>query len=332
MRNLKAKLKSAWGRVTGPDPGRRIAQEGQVLFDDMARLAASGMPRRSLLRLGISGMAGTTLASLGVRVAWADICNCNGTSYDSDTQCCTSSGVQNKYPITNLDACPNRVPHPGYTPSFNGCGPEGSVVTNFVPNTFGLANFTTCCDNHDICYGTCLSAKDGCDSTFYSCLAAECNTWYQVINHGVIYDQLYQNCLTAATVYYSAVHFRGGGAYTSAQDGACDCCGPVDPQQPCCPTASVCGSQCCAQGQTCINGSCCPNQQVCGTQCCPPGQSCINGTCQGTCSYQCPCPGGPNGGKIYATCSECLAACPTGLACFGYLYCVPLGNNCGTCP
>lgn len=302
------------------------------LFDDLALTAAGALPRRTLLKLGMSGFAATALGVFGLKPAWGDTCNCNGQTYDSDTQCCTPGGVQNRYPIANLGACPDRVPHPGYTAGFNGCGPEGSVVTYVIPGAFGLATFTGCCNDHDICYGTCLDNKANCDSTFLTCLNHQCNVAYQQIFHGLPYDDLYQDCLNVASVYYAAVHFGGGSAFTAAQDGACDCCGPANAQQPCCPQANVCGNQCCAPNQTCINQSCCPDQNICGTQCCSAGQSCVNGTCQSVCSYQCPCPSGPNAGKIFASCAGCLAACPSGLACFGYEYCVPIGSNCATCP
>jgi hypothetical protein len=319
------------GRTSTVRPPLRPS-DTEYLFDNIARLAASNLPRRQILKMGLTGFAAAIISSLSVKQVRADTCDCNGQTYDSDKQCCTPSGIQGKYPITNLGACPDRVPHPGHQADFNGCGPEGSVITNFIPGAFGLATFTGCCNDHDVCYGTCLDAKDGCDSTFLACLNHECNVWYQQIFHGVIYDILYQDCLNVASVYYGAVHFGGTGAYNAAQDGACDCCPPPDPQQPCCPAGNVCGSQCCPPDQSCVNGSCCPNQNVCGDQCCQPGEACVNGSCQATCQYQCPCPSGPNAGKVFATCAECLAVCPSGLACFGYLYCTPMGSNCPTCP
>jgi hypothetical protein len=100
------------------------------------------------------------------------------------------------------------------------------------------------------------------------------------------------------------------------------CCeGPCAPDGGCCPQARICGEQCCPAGASCCNGNCCP-----------PGETCVNGVCQETCSYKCPCPSGSNAGKAFATCLECLEVCPSGLACFGYSYCEPIGSNCPTCP
>ncbi len=68
------------------------------LFDDLALTAAGALPRRTLLKLGMSGFAATALGVFGLKPAWGDTCNCNGQTYDSDTQCCTPGGVQNRTP------------------------------------------------------------------------------------------------------------------------------------------------------------------------------------------------------------------------------------------
>jgi hypothetical protein len=266
---------------TGPQFSRRHRPtKSEDFFDEFARMAARGLPRRDILRMSLSGFAATALGILGVKPTWADVCSCNGQTYDSNTQCCTPNGVQNKYPVSDISNCPDRVPHPGYTPGFNGCGSEGSVVTPFIPNRFGLANFLNCCNNHDICYGTCGDNKDACDVRFLGCLSRECSFFRTV--GGIGNDILYEDCLNIASVYVGVAHFGGSDAYNAAQSTACDCCPPQ--------------------------------------------------TCQGPCQYQCPCPSGPNAGKIFSTCAECLAACPSGLACFGYQYCTPVGTSCATCP
>jgi hypothetical protein len=48
-----------------------------------------------------------------------------------------------------------------------------------------------------------------------------------------------------------------------------------------CPPERVCGTECCPEGQVCINGVCseCPPERVCGAECCAEGQSCIYGVC-----------------------------------------------------
>src|SRR6185503_9160435 len=98
------------------------------IFDDIARVIGSNIPRRKALKLAVAGLAGAALVELGIRPAWAfETCDCNGQSYDTDVSCCTPSGVQQKHPIVDLNACPNKVAHPGFTAVPNGCGPSGSV-------------------------------------------------------------------------------------------------------------------------------------------------------------------------------------------------------------
>src|SRR5436190_1520164 len=80
------------------------------LFDRLARSLGSGMPRRRAFTLIFKGLVGIALTEFGFRSAWAAVtCLCNGAPYDPSTQCCTSNGVQRKYPIQNTAYCPNRV-------------------------------------------------------------------------------------------------------------------------------------------------------------------------------------------------------------------------------
>lgn len=38
-----------------------------------------------------------------------------------------------------------------------------------------INQFIHCCDEHDICYGTCLNDKDECDLKFKKCLYKRCS-------------------------------------------------------------------------------------------------------------------------------------------------------------
>jgi hypothetical protein len=148
---------------------QRRSEQQENLFDEIARLAARGLSRRKMLKLIVRGFAAAVLWRLGITPVRATQgnCVCQGENYDPGKQCCTPTGLQNNYPITNLLACPHRGPHEGYTPGFNGCGPAGYVLVNLIPNhPLGLVDFTTCCNGHDICYGTCGGNKAYCDSTF----------------------------------------------------------------------------------------------------------------------------------------------------------------------
>src|SRR5690348_10281813 len=109
-------------------------------FDDLTRALGRGASRRTVLK-GLLGAAfGGVLASVGVRaprIAEAAVPTCNGVPYDPVSQCCVPAGVQPLYPITNLDLCANRVPHPGHVPEFNGCGQANGIISHLVTNTLG---------------------------------------------------------------------------------------------------------------------------------------------------------------------------------------------------
>ena len=54
--------------------------------------------------------------------------------------------------------------------------------------------------------------------------------------------------------------------------------------------------------------------------------------CDAVFGYRCPCPNGPNEGKLFDTCGHCLTICPSGLGCFGYSTCTVEHVACGAAP
>jgi len=50
--------------------------------------------------------------------------------------------------------------------------------------------------------------------------------------------------------------------------------------------------------------------------------------CDSNLGYICPCPTGPNAFKYFDECTDCLVACPSGLACFGFSRCSPVTVMC----
>jgi hypothetical protein len=54
--------------------------------------------------------------------------------------------------------------------------------------------------------------------------------------------------------------------------------------------------------------------------------------CDDSYGFRCPCRKGPNAGKLFTKCSQCLAVCPSGLACFGTSTCTAEYVGCGTPP
>jgi hypothetical protein len=261
------------------------------IFDNIARTLASPMPRRQVLKMAITGIIGAALAGLGIETAWAaQTCLCQGQTYDPATACCTPTGVQQKHPIASLDACINKVAHPGYTCVANGCGGNGG---SHYPSGFGAADFLPCCNTHDCCWGTCNNSRATCDTSFGNCLAQACQTAYG--GGGVVNTIKLQSCRATANAYESAVSSRFGTTfYVAGQSAACDCCG----NEPCFSCAgSSCGSlPSCAGGGDCLcftsvegNGACvhgntpCAGAQPCSsTAGCPQGYACLNTTCCGS--------------------------------------------------
>ncbi len=329
-------------------------------FDDLTRTLGRATSRRQVMKGLLAGVV-TAVVGRSIRIPGvaAAAPTCNGVPYDPSTQCCEPAGIQPRYPIANLDLCPNRVPHPGHTPSFNGCGPENGFVKYLIPNRIGPfrnVDFTPACNNHDICYDTCNSVKSVCDTNFFNDLSAQCAAAYP----GTSWYQTYMRtaCINVdARIFYLAVSQTptGRAAYEDAQKGACDCC-PVcencdGPNDMCCHdqcidtsndpnncgacdhTCDVCqvcdGGQCVAK--TCAEGTVCC-QDNCVTAC-PQGKTLNPQTCTCECSQPCP-PGQLQDPETCAcqdlcanvTCAECQTCDPTSGDC------VPVADQtpCGT--
>jgi hypothetical protein len=184
-------------------------------FDRLARDVARGMSRREAVSL----LVGTTaLAVFGSWVrpvrSWAAR---SGLAQDPDC-----NGIRSFY----RPDCPKLVPKQNYTPSVNGCGPEGGVFgtgINAVPNSpLFLADFTSACDGHDKGYGTCNRPKDVTDRQFLHDMYTTCGNQYP--GSGMFNTMLRIQCKHAAQNYHKAVSDLGEDAYKAGQAAACDCC------------------------------------------------------------------------------------------------------------
>jgi hypothetical protein len=184
-------------------------------FDWLARDIARGMRRRDAVRL----MAGTAVVALfesSGRPSWIRGAD-RHVALDPDCD-----GFRWPY----YDGCVNPVPKLNYTPSVNGCGPEGGVFgtgINAVPNSpYVGANFTQACNGHDEGYGTCNKPKSETDEQFLKDMQAVCAGAYG--GGGAINSIALMQCRNAATTYYKAVSTIGDDAYKAGQEAACDCC------------------------------------------------------------------------------------------------------------
>lgn len=208
-------------------------------------------------------------------------CVCNGTaiqpneaccsaespsqSYDTRTYCCTEFGVQDKYPIANLDTCPNRVQNPDKPPMDNGiCDPR------FIPDTFPRrgkqrADFTHCCIEHDHCYSTCKHPgnltddqyKLVCDNEVLQCMETECRDAFARGGRRFACLAWVQTQITVLNFLPSFVT-----GYKNGQKYACMCCAGDQPATPCC------GNEVMEQGEEC-DGT---DDSACPAQCIPAGQ------------------------------------------------------------
>jgi len=107
----------------------------------------------------------------------------------------------------------------GEEPTSNGCGSAGS---EWVPDSFpGGVDFSSACNNHDICYGTCGSSKGTCDDSLRQDMRDACDA-------GLSYWNIPGRaaCYATAHTYYLAVREAGSDPFKEAQDNHCkwECC------------------------------------------------------------------------------------------------------------
>jgi hypothetical protein len=167
------------------------------------------------------------------------------TAYDTSSQCCTS-GVQTKYPIKDLNACPSRVSHSD-PPTVNGCSVLWPLVLNAattglipIPGsiliqgtleaslTFFAVAFTNACNQHDVCYGACSldpNHKAHCDDQLLGDSVQICKT-NPLLRKGPFHGA----CMAAAQTFHKAlgtqtsVTFFEGAQRGADGHGGCDCC------------------------------------------------------------------------------------------------------------
>jgi hypothetical protein len=125
------------------------------------------------------------------------------------------------------------------SPATNGCGGAvtGTSFFDYLTTLFnaGLGivgnDFKSCCNNHDMCWGTCSGGNDylfdRCNSQFFDCMLATCRQYGSILQNASgspgLASNPYEFCLSRASIFYSAVQGVGCGFYNSAQDIACTC-------------------------------------------------------------------------------------------------------------
>jgi hypothetical protein len=137
---------------------------------------------------------------------------CGNLLYSPEIQCCVESTVQQKFPILDLDKCPDIIQRT--QPISNGCGND----TYRFPDHLGPLSWRSICDDHDVCYGTCGSSKLVCDGIFSAKTAAVC---------GVVTDQPLAAALCGLVSlggFQIAFRETSTDSWVKGQKENCQCC------------------------------------------------------------------------------------------------------------
>ncbi|KAK9541721.1 hypothetical protein VZT92_001743 [Zoarces viviparus] len=107
-------------------------------------------------------------------------------------------------------------PRPGYQiPEPNGCS---SSLVGFQLD-LGIPAMTTCCNQLDVCYDTCGTSKNDCDSEFRLCLRGICSD----LKKSLGFVSKVQACESMADALHSTVGTLGCRPYMNSQRAACVC-------------------------------------------------------------------------------------------------------------
>lgn len=107
------------------------------------------------------------------------------------------------------------VSNPNYVPTANGCG---SLGVFFDKEDLPRPEMVDCCNDHDICFGTCGSDKEDCDRKFKRCLYNTCEVHEKDMN--LI---SFKKCKGGAKLLYTATMAFGCTSFKEAQHSACIC-------------------------------------------------------------------------------------------------------------
>lgn len=96
-------------------------------------------------------------------------------------------------------------------PEYNGCG------TYELKVNLATSDFASCCNMHDLCYGSCGRPKVECDEVFLECMVNRC------LVEAEVGSKAHKRCMREARLYYNAVFGFGCFAYKRAQRRHCEC-------------------------------------------------------------------------------------------------------------
>ena len=149
--------------------------------------------------------AETVVTYRGYTVSWSG-------SDASDFQVLRTPGRPESYPAAASDRSIEQA-KARVTSAAEQASEEPTDSCNFVPDSFGDADFTTACNLHDTCYSSSTS-RLACDLALLRGLTAACEDAYPAGN------SLRLTCYTVASIYFVGVRLFGGLFYTGSGNPA----------------------------------------------------------------------------------------------------------------
>ncbi|XP_026677852.1 uncharacterized protein LOC113466543 [Diaphorina citri] len=161
------------------------------------------------------------LKSSGLSSSYAANANTLASGYAANANRDTLRTVDVHAPLVKLDSTIRTKPvkNKYYVPKPNGCGQEGSQLSQY----FSFEELTTCCNEHDICYGTCNKLKETCDFDFRKCLYRICDQLEGKSVNSPTLDTISKGCKVAAKTMFTSTMTFGCKYYKAAQAQACFC-------------------------------------------------------------------------------------------------------------
>lgn len=146
----------------------------QYLLDDIARVLAAPIPRRTALRLLSSTIAGGVLTSLGIRSAQAQSPDVFGNNNGNNSQKCGNSTCSHNQSCCTSGSQPFCISQGKTCCGNTGCD-SNHICCNTGYQAFVITQGKQCCGNGS-CQGheTCCNGK--CCAQGYTCFEGKCSS------------------------------------------------------------------------------------------------------------------------------------------------------------
>jgi hypothetical protein len=141
----------------------------------------------------------TVVSYRGYTLSWSE-------SDASDLRIVRTEGRAESFPAQASDRSIDKAKARVASASEQQASEDSTDSCNFVPDTFGAADFGPACDVHDTCYGTATDRLD-CDLALLEGLILACNDAYQT------QLALRLTCYTVASIYFVGVRLFGAPFY-----------------------------------------------------------------------------------------------------------------------